>query len=449
VALAMAAWSATATAQVSEPINAKEGVWGEYGAKGTVAQPPPPPPAKKKDDDPAVDRGPLGFDVGEFRLTPHAQYRIRYRHHEGHDFAAGSVNDTLRHRARLGMSVMWQKMLGVTVQLQDVRTFGEETNTLGDYHADGFDLHEAYAVVAPFQHSAFRLGRQEIRVENERLVGAVDWSEQGRSFDALRFLYRADGLNLDGFYAKVREQSIVRPQDQGSIPAANRHLLGANLHQDLMSEFRAGLVVLADHDRNDGRRQHTVGAIAGGEIAELLRYEGEGYYQFGGAYGDVSYSAFLAAAKLRLTFDIPTKPFLEAYGAFLSGDDNPDDLTRRTFETVYATNHKFYGEMDFFLDIARDTQERGLRDIGGMVGASPFEGFKLHAAYHLFQAMAERADGLETFGHELDVKGVYRFWKHARVALLYGVFFPGDIKKRGVVDPRAEHFAYSTLDVKF
>ena len=133
----------------------------------------------------------------------------------------------------------------------------------------------------------------------------------------------------------------------------------------------------------------------------------------------------------------------------LSGDDNLQDDKYKVFNTLYGTNHKFYGEMDFFLNIPVDTEERGLRDIGGALGAKPLDGLHFRAAYHLLQAMAERPDGLETFGHELDIKGEYRFWTYARTAVLYGVFFPQGLQKLGVADPQAEHFAYVTADVKF
>ncbi len=395
-----------------------------------------------------TSESPLAVELGEFLLTPALQYRLRFLHHEGQDFTNGAVADTLRHRARIGLAANWAERLGAVVHLQDVRTFGEELDSHGDFSADGFDVHEAYAYVAPFANFRIFLGRQQIALENERLIGAVDWSLAARSFDALRFAYEYEDLTIESFYSKVREDNVGL-----GIPGddfAQRHLVAANIHYDMAAEFASGLVTTADIDRSDGKRLHTIGAVFSGELASsLFSYEAEGYYQFGSAYDEINYSSFLFAVDAKVTIDIPSKPYLEAYGAFLSGDAEPADRTRKTFEVPYGNYHRYYGEMDMFVDLPSDTGLRGLRDIGGAMGASPTKGLSARVAYHFFQAMAVQPDGLDTFGHELDVKVDYRFWQYARMALAYGIFFPGDITKAGVSDPQAEHFAYATAEVKF
>ncbi|MBW2522575.1 MAG: alginate export family protein [Deltaproteobacteria bacterium] len=400
---------------------------------------------------PAAAERDLTIEAGDFSIRPRAQYRLRYRHHEGHDFTEGGISDTLRHRARLGVGISWPKWsdrLGVLVELQDVRTFGEETSTTRDYAADGFDLHQGYGYLRMVRSFTMRFGRQEIFYENGRLLGLSDWQEPARSYDAVRFSYDDAGLQVDSFYAKIRETNVGLGID--AEPSGGRHLLAGNLHYDLMRELGAGVLVTSDLTELDGRKQTTAGALVAGEAGEstTFSYAADGYYQFGSAYGDTSFSSFLVGAEARLTLGVPGRPYLEGVGVLLSGDDDPDDLTARTFELPFGGNHVRYGEMDFFIDMPRDTDQRGLRDLGGALGAKPTEAVHLRAAYHLMQAMADRPDGLRTFGHELDVKGEYRFWTYARAAVFYGVFFPQGLFERGVAGPGAEHFAYVTLDLK-
>ena len=74
------------------------------------------------------------------------------------------------------------------MQLQDVRIWGEETSTLGDFRADNFDLHQGF-IQADFGEDGWlgtRVGRQEVNLGGQRLVGAVGWTQQGRSFDGVR-----------------------------------------------------------------------------------------------------------------------------------------------------------------------------------------------------------------------------------------------------------------------
>ena len=48
---------------------------------------------------------------------------------------------------------------------------------------------------------------------------------------------------------------------------------------------------------------------------------------------------------------------------YLSGsDDNTPSNRSHSFSTLYATNHKFYGSMDYFINIPADTKQRGLID---------------------------------------------------------------------------------------
>ncbi|MBI4701789.1 MAG: alginate export family protein [Deltaproteobacteria bacterium] len=410
-------------------------------------------PGQERAEDDEAGEEPASWDVpwlGGIRFVPQAQYRIRYRHEEGHDFTEGRVSDTLRHRARVGLSAMWADRVGALFQIQDVRTFGEESSPLGDYSAGGLDVHQAYASLLPLAEVELRLGRQEIAFENERLLGAADWNEPGRSFDALRARYEARGLWVDAFYAKLREGAAGLGLAPGSSVAGDQHLMGALVHYEIMAELSSGIMALGERDQVTGKRLYSVGAVLAGDVGKkLFHYSAEGYYQFGKAYGDISHSAFLAAATARVTLPLAADPYLEAHADMLSGDADPGDRLDRTFEVSLATNHKFFGEMDFFTDMERDTGERGLRDVGGALGASPVDGLDLRAAYHFFQAMASRPDELTDFGHELDIKAAYRFWEHASVAALYGVFFPGDIKKAGVPDVRPEHFVYATLDVVF
>lgn len=411
------------------------------------AEPGPRSGAEAEQPRPDEHVSPLALDVGPFLLVPSMQYRLRFRHFEGHDFTEGGAVQYLRHRARLGLEASWQRRLAFAVELQDVRTFGEETSWSSDYAADGFDVHQVYATVRPVPELQIRVGRQRIAFENERIVGKGDFSENDRSHDAVRITSEALGVRIDSFYSRVREDNAALGIAEGE--STGRHLVGSNLHYDALPELGFGLLGTLDVAERQGKQQHTVGAIASGDIAKAFHYVVEGYYQLGAAYRGVHYSAFLFGAQARYTVAVPTKPFVQAHASFLSGDDEPDDRIERTFELPFAPKHRFYGEMDLFSDIAKDTGERGLRDLGATVGLAPVEGLGAQAVYRFLQPMASRPDELTTFGHELDVKVSYQFWTYARVDLLYAFFVPGDIFRAEHAEPIVEHFAYSTIDLKF
>lgn len=63
------------------------------------------------------------------------------------------------------------------VQLQDVRIWGEESSTAGDFRADGLDLHQGFLQFgADDDARSLRVGRFEQNYGGQRLVGALNWA---------------------------------------------------------------------------------------------------------------------------------------------------------------------------------------------------------------------------------------------------------------------------------
>jgi hypothetical protein len=116
----------------------------------------------------------------------------------------------------------------------------------------------------------------------------------------------------------------------------------------------------------------------------------------------------------------------------LSGDDDPGDGSYGAFNTLYATNHKWYGSMDLFLDPAARTGDRGLVDVmaGTAVTLSPRA--TLRADVHHFRTAASGAVAAttgapvdRTLGWEADLTLPFQLSPAAGVELGYAVFRPG------------------------
>lgn len=418
-----------------------EGDGRGVGATRLTASGPAPPPAASN------ERPPLAIDVSDdIQLVPSLSYQLRYYHREGRDFVEGNVQNYLRHRARLGLGASYRSLASVFIQLQDVRTFGEESDPTNDYSADGFDLHQGYLTLSPTEHVHFRLGRQEVVLANERLVGVPQFLEQARSFDGLHFSFDQQ-VELQAGYFLVRDYSVgvVEP----GLANGKHHLGIAHLGYAPFEPFHPHVLGIFDGDTATDRLVVTAGGLVTGSVGKrvALSYSGEGYYQ-GGKQGDTNVSAWLVALSTRVTLDHEYTPFAEVHGVLVSGDDDPDDPTQRTFASPYPRGHRIHGEMDFFINFPNDTSDRGLRDFGGTIGWAPKK-VAMTGAFHFFDAMATRPDGLRHFGFESDFKIAYPFWEYASIDTLYGFFVPGEIKRVGLNDPRVEHFVYATAKVGF
>ena len=120
-----------------------------------------------------------------------------------------------------------------SLQLQDSRVLGTEGNRVSST-VDVFDLHQGYLqLVAPWRGSeiGLRAGRQEIALGNERLVGAVNWSNTGRTFDGARVMLAppgpagADRWSVTAFAAVMEENGRrfgARGHDGGARARSSR-----------------------------------------------------------------------------------------------------------------------------------------------------------------------------------------------------------------------------------
>ena len=330
-------------------------------------------------------------------------------------------------RTRLGARFLPAAHTEVRLQFQDARTFGEETNTLTDGAADHLDLHQGYLRLTDLFGAPvdLQLGRFEVIYGGERLLGAVGWHNIGRSFDGVRVRLHPARVTLDVF--NLKEVEALEPGGRG-----DRNVFGVYGDAALLEGYTTqGYVIWQRGNPSATLNRYTVGGYLKGRTGNV-RAEAEAAFQ-GGTLDDRDVSAFLAALQLGYAFpDVAGAPVLSAGIDYLSGDDDPDDGTVKVFDTLYATNHKFYGFMDFFLNLPVNTLGLGLRDVHAGVAVAPEKGLNLRLTYHNFAANENFAPaaGATRFGDEVDLTAVYRY--NPKVAFTGGasLFVPGPIFDR-------------------
>lgn len=324
------------------------------------------------------DRAPLAVDAGAYHLL----------------------------RARLAADARPAPRVRAFVQVQDARLWGGEDPALGlgtlDGDADQFDVHQAFFELDSLGGLplALRVGRQELAYGNERLVGALGWSNVGRSFDAARLRWTRGALAADLFAAQL--VTAVGPDDPQALLGAFAAWTARPGTVEAFAFVDAdGAEVEAGPDVGERRRQRaTVGARvvgAAGAVgldAEVVGQVGSVASGPGAPRDDVR--AYLASAEV----GVPVGPVRLAVGATrLSGDADPADGVDRRFDTLFATNHKLYGAMDYF---PRLSGPAGLDDLFASAVGRVGPRWSLRAAVHHF-ALAADPGGGRTLGQELDL----------------------------------------------
>ncbi|MEX1256186.1 MAG: alginate export family protein [Gemmatimonadota bacterium] len=322
------------------------------------------------------------------------QLRTRYESLEPGSGASRAAFVSMR--TRVHMAVAREEGLSAFVQFQDVRRWGEELSPLSDFDADHLDLHQAYAELrlGTQEEAVARVGRQEIVLGEERLLGSVDWTQQGQSLDGIRAWLEQSWGRVELFALLTREKDVAESD-------GDAHFLGAQLDLGPPDGDMLETYVLHDRDARDGgTRQTTLGARWVGSVAGW-RLRGEGAFQTGTRDGE-EVSAYLAA--LRLSLPISGNRILAELGYdHLSGDATPSEGRLRVFDTLYATNHKFYGAADLFLNIPRDTGAGGLQDLMARVTLSAGPRLSLTTDLHTFHLSGKAAGAPGHLGDELDL----------------------------------------------
>lgn len=346
-------------------------------------------------------------------------------------------------RTRLRATARPLSWLTIVAEIQDSRYLGSgnPSNARGttDPSADGLDMHQAWGQIDSVFNLPIdlRVGRQPLSFANERLVGVSNWSNAGRVFDGARATLHQPDLAVDLWATRLTAPSA------GPTESQNFYGLWGNWQPS--SDLSLDLFLLRDDNTRMIRRGEDSGA------AMLQRntfgtFFKTGFGMFGlelegaGQVGDVasndtvqrkSIQAFLASATLWATLDEASKTRLSLLGVVLSGDGAPGDDRNEAFNTVFGTNHKPYGTIDYVPDLSGSL---GLVDMSANVASAPVKGLRMLLEGHYFLPQRIASD---PFGSEVDLTVSWRSAAPFELSGGFSVFLPGEsLKARIGEDPR-------------
>ena len=133
-----------------------------------------------------------------------AQYRIRGQALHGYKAPIAEETDAAFHvgqRTRLNLRYDHEKY-STLLSMQDVRTWGDADNVNGTGVAgksyNNMDIYEAW-VNFKFTNSNLKLGRQEMKYDDQRHISWRNWWDTGMTYDAATFTYnnKENGMRFD------------------------------------------------------------------------------------------------------------------------------------------------------------------------------------------------------------------------------------------------------------
>lgn len=445
---------------------------------------------------------PMAFYDG--KLVFDVQERVRGEMRENNFDFNSEVNAPtddwfLLQRLRVGALIKPDTWIKAYVQGQDTREFESERKNVpfvaGSEGDDPFDLRQAYLELgdpAKFPLLA-KVGRQELIYGDERLIGAFDWNNFSRTFDAVKLRYeQADKkLWVDAFASHVVTIRGYGPgENRGwTFNDANWQDTFAGVYGSTtwVPKQTTDLYFLYRHKKDNdpvyidsfGTRARAYDIrqevyTAGARIKSLpgtlagFDYEAEGAYQFGRDQGRIApdypnaagamldHQAFAFEARGGYTFeDLSWKPRIGLEYSVASGDTDPTDDKDESFMNLFPTNHKFYGYMDLFAWKNIHNPVVSLKFVPDpkvtvQVDGHAFWLYTNEDAWYRANAVATvrplNRDGDPFVGTEVDLTVGYTPVKYLRFLAGYSHFFAGDY-----MGPAADDadFAYLQMSLVF
>jgi hypothetical protein len=368
--------------------------------------------------------------------------------------------------------------VGYTASWYSFYVEGRSSGTTGDKRnpnpeSDGpIDLHQAYVTVG--NHKEFplsvKVGRQELSYGDERIIGAFNWNNIGRVFDAAKLRWQNSWFGADIFSGRV----IVPRDNHFNMPNDYDWFSGIYATSKLVPKQTTELYLLSRNTSPQSPSAYGT-AVTGLPSARDIYTLGLRIKSNPGDFGPWDYTAELMGQYGH--FNDPAKPTdkslehqafaIAALGGytwtkaawtprvgleydFASGDSNPNDHKHETFENLFPTNHKFYGYMDFF-------SLQNIHDVRLMTSIKPLPRLTILGEAHAF-LLANTHDSLYTVGgarrggiastpgtgyginpgyssfvgSELDLVSTYAFSPQGTIEVGYGHFFRGDYIKQSL-----------------
>lgn len=384
--------------------------------------------------------GPLRWSWNGFSVAVGAQYFARGELRDNNDLnrAVRDVNLGFDQRARLSVRASAKERVGILLELQDVRAWGSEPNTVTVTPNTG--LHQGFLDVRATSWLDVRVGRQELSYGEDRLIGNLDWAQSARAFDGL-FLRAtlSPHVTLDGFAMMLKTPAWLTPDAQPRFMNSGSYFSGLYLR----ARFgRAGfdtyaLGLFEDVSTVAGWVPHnnrgTFGA-RGFFNVQGLSVVGEGAFQTG-LVGPTRELELAGAFALKATYTLSVwgSPYILGEFSGASGDGTPGDGKNHTFNQLFPTGHAHLGYMDYvgWSNVVAGHGAIGFRPWGAHVwlDVHHFRSWDPRGAWTTASgAVFVPADATRTNGNmgtELDLSVTVPLFSFVSLAGNFSVFLPG------------------------
>ena len=393
-------------------------------------------------------------------LRPRAEYRHGFKSPATTDMEAAAF---ISQRSRLNIAYKNEKMK-FGLSLQDVRVWGDVPQlNLSD---NSFSMHEAWGEYFFTPVFSIKAGRMELIYDDSRMLGNVDWAQQGRSHDIGLLKYEKNtwkvhagmAYNQDKEQFSNRIYTITGNYKTMQLLWINHNKGNLNLSALFLNNGKQDMTLEGEAEISYATRySQTIGATGTYKL-NPVQLNASIYKQMGTETGNKDMDALMFAinAKWSITENLSFTPGFE----YLSGTSQKDAMDPtyneiNSFNPFYGTNHKFNGHMDYYY-VGNHINNVGLQNIFLKLNYGKNK-LSMGADLHLFSAAADILNPTDltqtmdsNLGQELDLYIGYKLAAGVMLNVGYSQYFTTEstIALKGGDKDETSNWAWASITFK-
>jgi len=338
-----------------------------------------------------------------------------------------STNYFVTQRTRLKFDLN-KKKYQMRLSIQDIRFWGSgdiysSTGIFGS--TGGVDLQEAWFRLKLGGHSELTIGRQVLKLDDQRLIATRNWNQFGVAYDAISYAFTKNNWFLNAAVSynnniALSNGKIIVDDEffnlKNLLKTQNYIHIKRKFHKNFSASF---VTLLSGYQHNTNESVMYVTATYG----LWWRFDNgkfdissDIYFQNGKAQSGKDVMAYMATLHPGIKFG---KIRVGLGGDYISGDNakNTDYKTKeRTFNQMYGAVFKYYGYMNYYSYMKSSTANGGLIDIYPNVKIPINTKHTIAAFYHKFYLANPVMVGVEIIdntdlGSEVDLMYTYKILK--------------------------------------
>lgn len=405
------------------------------------------------------------------QLTLDGQFRVRGEYRDGYKELASEASygtPLVSQRSRLVLNFA-DTTFTFRVSAQDARVWGQNWNGMPN---NTIHVHEAWALYKANNRISVKLGRQEFKYDDQRILAAKNFSLTGATYDAALLMYNNKELGVNLHWGTmINNMGQTNFLAQYSFPLSFKYMSFLWFDMAVSDAFKFNTINLFDLTQNPANAHIMYGrnTLGANGIFNLSSNSGArigAYYQFGqswvdnGALGQTNRKLSAYSYNASLWTDATDALKLTATVDIYSGHDwSSNDEHYAAFSRLLGAGHGHLGFIDYFTSPdLKEVRWAGVNDYFLRADLKLNAKLSLQATYHYFMLNKPNLPNLlppggysevdPGLGSEVDFVGNYKFNPNFSIQAAFMVMLPSptmEIIKLAGTESELSYFGYLSI----